>query len=148
MPSSLRPWYRPLITQSVTLKCLLGDTTYHSFLTFNLSFVQVVDFATSASTAALPLVCKSVTASATQNALNKLSATRRAYSPRSVEPPAILKKMRYSNLFDRHTTSCWRSVVGLIQCRPWVSAPACTQGCRDAQPVECRQDVQRWTADR
>ena len=40
---------------------------YHSFRTRSLSFVQVVDFAIAASTAARPLVCKSPTASAAQS---------------------------------------------------------------------------------
>lgn len=55
--------------------------THHSRRTCSFSFVQVVLFASWASKAALPFVCRSLTASAAQSADRKDTETRRAYSP-------------------------------------------------------------------
>ena len=60
-----------------------GGSTYHSFRTCSLSFVQVFDLANCASNAALPFVCKSLTASAEHSANNNEAETTRAYSPLS-----------------------------------------------------------------
>jgi hypothetical protein len=68
----------PLTTVSRFPRLAWFSGTHHSFRTLTLSFVQVVLFAIAASTAGLPFVCKSPTASPCTYTANKAKVTKRA----------------------------------------------------------------------